>query len=372
MSAALKKALLIGCNYKKTAFELAGCINDAVQWHNILQDVYGFEEDDIVFLRDDKSDFRPTRERIISELTKLVAQAPAYLFIFYSGHGTATPDMNGDEADKMDECLVPCDVQSAGVIKDDELNNILKGCKSTGLAIFDCCRSGTVLDLPNVGILSSNMPVNGGLDNKLICISGCRDNEDAAEVYNLKNMLPQGALTITLLNALRKAKYYPKMSELLNNITADLTNGGLTQLPVISSNGLLYNDTVFPLEPLYVSYGRDEWVALNNNLADMTKKVADAEKNVTESTKKVMDLTRQNQNLSTQLMTIASQNATLNNQVKTLTSQVATFTAQNRSLTTQVATLTAQNRSLTTQVATLTAQNRSLTSQVAALNKVKK
>lgn len=350
----LKKALLIGCNYKKTAFELFGCINDAVQWSNVLQDAYGFEENDIVFLRDDKADFRPTRQRILSELKKLVSQMPAYLFIFYSGHGTSIPDMNGDEADKMDECLVPSDVQSAGIITDDELNSILKGCKSNTLAIFDCCRSGTVLDLPNIGVINTNTPltISGGaadLDNKLICISGCRDNEDAAEVYNLKNMLPQGALTITLLHALRKAKYYPKMSELLNNITEDLKNGGLTQIPIISSNGLLYNDTVFPLEPLYISAA----ATTAAQVAAAVKQRTDAEKQVAESAKKVADLTRQNQNLSTQLMTFVSQNNALNRQVKTLTNQILPLNTQVRNLTAQVATLTAQNRSLTTQVATL-------------------
>jgi len=348
-STALKKALLIGCNYRNTAFELAGCINDAVQWNNVLQDVYGFDESDIVFLRDDKSDFKPTRQRILSELKNLVSQSPAYLFIFYSGHGTSIPDMNSDEADKMDECLVPSDVQSAGIITDDELNNILKGCKSNTLAIFDCCRSGTVLDLPNLGVINTNAPISGGagLDNKLICISGCRDNEEAAEVYNLKNMLPQGALTITLLHALRKAKYYPKISELLNNITSDLKNSGLTQMPILSSSGLLYNDTMFPFEPLYISSMKD----INGQVVEANKKVADA-------TKQIANLTRQNQNLSTQLMSIASQNAALNTQVKTLTAQVLP--------------LNTQVRTLTSQVATLTVQNKSLTSQIIALNKVKK
>jgi hypothetical protein len=332
---ASKKALLIACNYRNTAFELAGCINDAIQWCNILQDVYGFDESDIVFLRDDKADFKPTRQRIISELTKLVSLNPANLFIFYSGHGTATPDMNGDEADKMDECLVPCDVQSAGVIKDDELNNILKGCKSTGLAIFDCCRSGTVLDLPNVGILNTNTPTNGGLNGKLICISGCRDNEEAAEVYNLTNMLPQGALTITLLNALRKAKYYPKISELLNNITLDLKNGGLTQMPIVSSNGLLYNDTVFPLEPFYISYAagaaEKQSAEMAKQSAEMAKQSAEAAKKIADADKQVTNLTRQNTNLSSQLMTFVSQN-------KALSAQVATLTAQNRALSAQLAT----------------------------------
>ena len=78
-----KKAILIGCNYKGTSFELKGCINDTIQWFNILQDVYGFNESDIVFLRDDKSDFKPTYQRIISELTNLVNQNADFIFLVY-------------------------------------------------------------------------------------------------------------------------------------------------------------------------------------------------------------------------------------------------------------------------------------------------
>ena len=80
-----KKALLIGCNYINSSVQLQGCINDAIQWWGLLQDVYGFNESDIVFLRDDKSDYKPTRQRIISELTSLINQNPTYFCVIYSG-----------------------------------------------------------------------------------------------------------------------------------------------------------------------------------------------------------------------------------------------------------------------------------------------
>lgn len=38
-----------------------------------------------------------------------------------SGHGGSTPDTSGDEADNMDETLVPVDYRSAGQIKDDDI-----------------------------------------------------------------------------------------------------------------------------------------------------------------------------------------------------------------------------------------------------------
>ena len=53
----------------------------------------------------------------------------------------------------MDETLVPLDYQSAGQITDDELHRIIvqplpEGCKLT--CVFDCCHSGTILDLPYI------------------------------------------------------------------------------------------------------------------------------------------------------------------------------------------------------------------------------
>jgi hypothetical protein len=57
----------------------------------------------------------------------------------------------GDEADGYDETICPVDYQQAGMISDDELHAILcrnlpAGCRLT--AIFDCCHSGSALDLP--------------------------------------------------------------------------------------------------------------------------------------------------------------------------------------------------------------------------------
>jgi len=46
------------------------------------------------------------------------------LFVQYSGHGTPTPDRNGDEADGQDEALYVYD----GMVVDDELSPILAKC----------------------------------------------------------------------------------------------------------------------------------------------------------------------------------------------------------------------------------------------------
>ena len=47
------------------------------------------------------------------------------LFLLYSGHGSQIQDETGDEADHMDEIIIPVDYNTGGIIKDDELKTLL-------------------------------------------------------------------------------------------------------------------------------------------------------------------------------------------------------------------------------------------------------
>lgn len=98
-------------------------------------------------------ELQPTRQNMINQFKWLVsnAQPGDSFFLHYSGHGANQKDTDGDEKDGYDETLVPIDYAQNGMIIDDELNALLvkplpKGCKLT--AVFDCCHSGSVLDLP--------------------------------------------------------------------------------------------------------------------------------------------------------------------------------------------------------------------------------
>ena len=153
-----KKAILIGINYEgHKAGVLRGCHNDVKNMTSFVAS-QGYNQENIILLLDTPGapqDKLPTRANITNGFKWLLKDAKAgdSLFIHYSGHGGQQVDTDGDEEDGMDETLVPLDYQTAGQITDDELHRIIvqplpEGCKLT--CVFDCCHSGTILDLPYI------------------------------------------------------------------------------------------------------------------------------------------------------------------------------------------------------------------------------
>ena len=237
-----KRALLIGINYIGTSHELQGCIYDVIEMKSLLIDAYGFSPNNIITLRDDDPANLPTRTRILQEIQALLA-SPSQIFLHYSGHGTQIKDITADESDRLDECIVPCDYAKTGFITDDQINILAKGLKGRGLAIFDCCRSGTIMDLPYTGITTAS--VEG-----FYCFSGCQDNQDAAEAVTgfqgSNTGLPQGAMTMAFISTIRSLNYYPTISSLYTAVLANLKAGGYSQIPQLTSNVTVGPQTSFP------------------------------------------------------------------------------------------------------------------------------
>lgn len=151
-----RRAVMIGINYVgDNPGELSGCWNDVYNMKKYIMDVHGFEEENIVLLMDDGDNIEPTSENIIDAYKTVVSQAEDgdAIFLHYSGHGTKLQDDNGDEADGYDEALVPRDYQSSGMIRDDDLFDILVKPLSDGvhmISLMDCCHSGSIMDLPYI------------------------------------------------------------------------------------------------------------------------------------------------------------------------------------------------------------------------------
>jgi hypothetical protein len=207
---AIKKALLVGINYKGTESELKGCINDILNVKELLVKNCGYKESDIHILTDDTST-KPTKDVIQNELKWLVKGVVSYdtMFLYYSGHGSQVTDNTKDETDGKDEVLVPLDYTTNGVISDDWINtNVVKVVPANAnLWIFtDCCHSGTITDLKYTYSsmcklktlqLKTNMKyTESDWDNKFgisieksgevvgnVCaISGCQDNQTSTDV----------------------------------------------------------------------------------------------------------------------------------------------------------------------------------------------
>jgi hypothetical protein len=239
----MKKALIIGCNYIGTQNQLQGCINDAVNLQTYLK--YRYPSCQFQILRDDIKSSIPTSKNIKSGLSWLAnVKKGSIIGLFYSGHGTQTIDVNGDETDKEDEGIVPYDLN---MISDDYLNNIFLPTipnQCTLYCMFDSCMSGTILDLP------CNMKYSGGkliqftgtklsktITPNIYCLSGCLDGNYSSDVYALNSktgkMQYQGAMTSSLLSILYKGNT-TQYRTLLTQLTKVLVKYG--QVPTISTN----------------------------------------------------------------------------------------------------------------------------------------
>lgn len=245
----IKLALLIGILYTGTSAELGGCVNDIINMKKLLIEKMGYQDKHIVMLHDEQENksLQPTGENIIEQLNQLLNRTlkkpsksnpkVAEVFIHFSGHGAYFKDDGNDESDGKDELIVPLDYETGGVITDDYLTyymqSLPKHVKCT--AVFDCCHSGTILDLKYLYKVNRNIIENKNFRGKakIVMISGCKDSQTSADVYSPKKEQWNGALTTNLLNLLSKNKYNVTNFNLIKQLHIELRNQGHTQRPQI-------------------------------------------------------------------------------------------------------------------------------------------
>lgn len=235
-----KAALLIGINYEGTENELRGCINDVIAMQKECE-ARGYE---CVVMTDhsEGEPYLPTRENILRQLVNLIVSGKEDLLFHYSGHGTYIIDENYDEVDGKDECIVPIDYDSKGVIIDDELRGVMQllSSKQRIFCLMDCCHSGTSFDLRYVLYSNSSNTrykmvderKDKGTRGKCVMVSGCLDAQTSADAYIQEEY--RGAMTFAFISALRNPDV-ATYRDLIVEMRRILQEGGYTQIPTLSS-----------------------------------------------------------------------------------------------------------------------------------------
>lgn len=239
----VKKALLVGINYIGTNNELNGCINDILNMADVLKIEFGYKPENIIMMSD-TTVIKPTRNNIIKELLNLILSDATDLYFHYSGHGSQVKDVSGDEEDKMDECLVPIDYDKNGMILDDELKGLLQCLNNDKklTMVLDCCHSGSGVDLSynvyeragKLSLLNDYMIKNNITRGKVLCISGCKDNQTSADAFEAGTY--QGALTYSLIRAITTINRPVRTIEsVFRCMRATLIQNHYTQIPCMTA-----------------------------------------------------------------------------------------------------------------------------------------
>lgn len=157
------------------------------------------------------------------------------------------PALEGDEyeSDGLDETILPLDYETAGMLRDDDLNahlvqKVPRGAKL--MAILDSCHSGTGLDLPHVwdGYTHSWKRERAKFSPPadITLLAGCRADQTSADVnfgggYNAQS---GGAMTLAFLSAICTRPFRQTYKSLMSQMMTSLRSRGFHQTVQLSSS----------------------------------------------------------------------------------------------------------------------------------------
>ena len=275
-----KRALLIGINkYQMDGADLRGCVNDVQDLSAALTEFYGFEKRDITTLIDGAA----TQKAMLAGIKRLVRDSKKgdVVVLHYSGHGSNVPDNDGEESDGRDETLCPTDLDWDDPFRDDwlrrEFDRLKDGVNFT--VIMDCCHSGTntrAILPPDAPIKQRYLPSPWGLkaaesgrslpkkvtselrrstrsarkgrdivkaELPEVLITGCRDTQTSADAFI--NSRYNGALTFSLVDAIRRTKGRLTYNELHDRASATLKARNFDQVPQLEGRKANFDRPVF-------------------------------------------------------------------------------------------------------------------------------
>ncbi|KAK8648047.1 hypothetical protein V6N13_128809 [Hibiscus sabdariffa] len=186
-----KRALLCGVSYKKCKYELKGTINDVKNMKDLLVDMYGFQEPNILLLTEEQSDTRliPTKANIENWLKWLVKNCRSgdSLVFYYSGHGLRQPDFDNEESD---EAICP-------VSRFTPLSTLAIAEPSSVSSTSNKQKGKWIENSPPSGVRKQT---SGGL---AYSISAFEDDQVAADTSASNSKTINGAMTFVLIEAVR-------------------------------------------------------------------------------------------------------------------------------------------------------------------------
>lgn len=228
------RALVVGINYENTKYGLNGCVQDMLSHIDLLINL-GFKRNEITILTDAPIDLKngnqidlnynkandelkkkifiqtndkfppilpPTPINFKNALIDAILEKDdngkyiTQLALIYAGHGFTKTDNNSDERDLMDETI--CLIEKSDIFNftDDMISDTIISAYSkrtdhelTIYALFDCCHSGSIMDLPVQMIIRDTIILHTIIDTcydkysglSVFCISGCMDEEMSGE-----------------------------------------------------------------------------------------------------------------------------------------------------------------------------------------------
>ncbi|HEX7152513.1 MAG TPA: caspase family protein [Thermoanaerobaculia bacterium] len=248
-----KRALLVGINdYSASTLpvqsdapdrgwpSLLGAVNDVTTLRELLL-ARDFE---VVSLTDQQA----TRRAIVGQLERLArtVRRGDVVFFYFAGHGSQVRNSRSDEADGLDESLVPADSRRGGAdIRDKELrrlfNRILDhGAKLT--VMIDSCHSGSGARGRTRAIARDERDVADAApygpypeDRGALVIAAAQDYDRAGEVPDADGKM-RGAFTWAWLRALRDAQPNEAAVETFLRAQARLRGETPLQEPVLAGN----------------------------------------------------------------------------------------------------------------------------------------
>ncbi len=207
-------------------------VRDGETFSNYLRELYGFDKDNIVFLRNATYG---TMNQAISRLERLmeIDGKGKEIVIFYSGHGM--PDEKTKEP-----YLIPIDISGNNVNQGVSLKNLMTrlSAKPHGKITFiiDACFSGLGKVEPIASVKGITVtPVNPELGPNMILMTSSSGNESS--IVDDQNQ--HGLFTYHLLKRLQEAKGEISIESLFNLVRKDVALTAIKKLNKIQTPSIL-------------------------------------------------------------------------------------------------------------------------------------